>query len=304
METIKQKTHLPSTDYHLPLVVIVGPTASGKTSLAIDIAKKFNGEIICADSRSIYKGANIGTAKPTITEQAGIPHWGLDLVEPGQYLSAADFKKYANKKIDEIRSCGKVPILVGGTGLYVDGIVFDYKFGAKVDDKLRTKLQQMEIEELHEYCERHEISLPENYKNKRHVIREIERGGVPSARSARPIGNTIIVGITTEKQILRTRIENRADQIINDGVIDEAKSLGEKYGWDSEAMTSNIYPLVLKYLENEITLEDLKSKFITLDWRLAKRQLTWLRRNIFIHWFTLDDAKKYLYHKLAIHKQP
>src|SRR5680860_774643 len=100
------KSHLPSTNYQLPLVVIVGPTASGKTSLAIDLARQFNGEIICADSRSIYKGADIGTAKPSLAEQALVPHWGLDLVEPGKYFTAADFKDYANQKISEIRSRG------------------------------------------------------------------------------------------------------------------------------------------------------------------------------------------------------
>ncbi|HUC96116.1 MAG TPA: isopentenyl transferase family protein, partial [Candidatus Saccharimonadales bacterium] len=101
----------------IPLVVIVGPTASGKTGLAIELAKQHRGEIICADSRSIYKGANIGTAKPSKAERANVPHWGLDLVNPGEYFSVADFKEYANKKISEIRSRGNVPFLVGGTGL-------------------------------------------------------------------------------------------------------------------------------------------------------------------------------------------
>lgn len=296
-----EPNHLPPTTYHLPLIVIVGPTACGKTSLAIDVAKKFKGEIICADSRSIYKGANIGTAKPTVREQAGIPHWGLDLVEPGVYYSVSDFKKYADKKIIEIRSRGRMPIIVGGTGLYIDAIVFDYQFGPKANFKLRQKLQQQSIDELQKYCEINNITLPENYKNKRYLIRTIERCGEVPKSLGKPIKNCIIVGITTEKQKLRSRIEQRAEQIINDGVIDEAKVLGDSFGWDSEAMKSNIYPLIHKYLNSDITLNDLKTKFITLDWRLAKRQLTWLRRNRFIHWFTLDDAKKYLSHKLAIH---
>jgi tRNA dimethylallyltransferase len=117
----------------LPLIVIVGPTASGKTSLAIDIAKQFGGEIICADSRTVYIGMDIGTAKPSRAEQAMVPHWALDLVEPGQRFTAADFKEYANKKIAEIRSRGNIPMIVGGTGLYVDGVIFDYKFGDDVE---------------------------------------------------------------------------------------------------------------------------------------------------------------------------
>jgi tRNA dimethylallyltransferase len=291
-----------SKNLELPLVVIVGPTASGKTSLAIDLAKKFKGEVICADSRSIYKGANIGTAKPTMDERVGIQHWGLDLVEPGEYFSVSDFKKYANQKIAEIRSRGNIPFLAGGTGLYIDSVVFDYEFGPRVDQKTRQELQQKDIEELQKYCVENEIILPTNYKNKRHLIRKIESKGVDSKGLDIPINNCIIVGITTEKQILRSQIEKRAEQIVGDGVIDEAKQLAINYGWDNEAMKSNIYPLIHKYLDGSVSLDELKAKFITLDWRLAKRQLTWLRRNRFIHWFAFNDAKKYLNHELAIRK--
>jgi tRNA dimethylallyltransferase len=286
----------------LPLVVIVGPTASGKTSLAIDIAKKYNGEIICADSRSIYKGADIGTAKPTIAEQEGIKHWGLDLVEPGEYFSVSDFKEYTNQKIAEIRSRGHIPFLVGGTGLYIDAVLFDYRFGPRADQKMRQELQQKSVDELQKYCIDKKIVLPENFKNKRYLIRQIESRGIDSKSSDKPINNCIIVGITTEKQELRSRIAKRVEQIIGDKVIDEAKELSCQYGWDNEAMKSNIYPLIHKYLEGALSLDELKVKFITQDWRLAKRQLTWLRRNSFIHWFELNDAKKYLSHELAIRK--
>ena len=109
-----------------PLIVIVGPTASGKTSLAIKLAKKFGGEIICADSRTVYRDMDIGTAKPTLVERQEVAHWGLDLVEPGQLFSAADFKEYATKRIAEIRDRGNIPFLVGGTGLYIDGVIFNF----------------------------------------------------------------------------------------------------------------------------------------------------------------------------------
>ena len=121
----------------LPLVVIVGPTASGKTGLAIELAEKYNGEIICADSRTIYRGMDIGTAKPTLKERQGVVHWGLDLVEPGEAFSAADFKAYADDKIANIRSREKVPFLVGGTGLYIDAVIFNYQFGTTADPVLR-----------------------------------------------------------------------------------------------------------------------------------------------------------------------
>jgi tRNA dimethylallyltransferase len=282
-----------------PLVVIYGPTASGKTSLAIELAQKFHGEIICADSRSIYKDMDIGTAKPTPAEQALVPHWGLDLVEPGEYFSAADFKLYTLNKIDEIRGRGHVPFLVGGTGLYVDAVIFDYQFGPKSDTGKRELLEKMTIEQLHEYCNNYNITLPENKYNKRYVIRAIERNNDALLRRDTPISNTIIVGISTDRDVLRMRIGTRIEQLFDDGVVNEAKTLGDKYGWDNEAMTSNIYPLVHEYLLGHMTLSEIKEKAVTIDWRLAKRQLTWLRRNKFIKWLSLDEASKYLTDRLS-----
>ncbi len=286
----------------LPLVVIVGPTASGKTSLAIELAAEYNGEIICADSRTIYRNMDVGTAKPSKAEQARVPHWGLDLVDPGDYFSAADFKVYAVQKIDEIRARGHVPFLTGGTGLYIDAVVFDYQFGERVDTDLRQKLQRQTLGQLYAYCAENDVTLPENYKNKRYVVRAIESHGNRPQKRDTPLEQTIIVGIATDKTVLRTRIELRTEQLFEDSVVNEAKMLGEKYGWGSEAMKSNIYPLIHLYLEESMPLSDVKSKFITLDWRLAKRQMTWLRRNTFIHWLPLDDAKKYLADQLAIYR--
>jgi len=282
-----------------PLVVIVGPTASGKTALAIEAARQFGGEIICADSRSIYKGMDIGTAKPTLEEQSLVPHWGLDLVEPNEPFSAADFKVYANKKIEEIRGRGHIPFLVGGSGLYVDAVIFDYEFGPVANPQRRKELEEMSLEELHEYCYKHNIQIPENDKNKRYVIRAIEQKSINTKRRRHPISNSIIVGIATDREVLRDRIKVRAEQLFDDGVVAEATLLGEKYGWEGEAMTGNIYPLVHTYLEGELSLRELKEKFTTSDWRLAKRQLTWLRRNPFIHWGELTEVRNYLFGRLA-----
>ncbi|HET8884177.1 MAG TPA: tRNA (adenosine(37)-N6)-dimethylallyltransferase MiaA [Candidatus Saccharimonadales bacterium] len=283
-----------------PLVVIVGPTASGKTALAIELAEQYGGEIICADSRTIYKEMDIGTAKPTPDERARVPHWGLDLVAPNERYTAADFKQYANQKIDEIRRRGHVPFLVGGTGLYVDAVIFDYQFSSKANDKLRAKLNALSIEQLHGYCAKHNIILPENKNNKRYVIRAIEQNNQPTTRKSAPISASIIVGIATERDVLRTRISARTEQLFEDGVVEEATILGEKYGWNSEAMTGNIYPLVHAYLENRLTLAEVKEKYTTVDWRLAKRQLTWLRRNPYIQWYGLTEAKQFLSRHLAI----
>jgi len=282
-----------------PLVVIVGPTASGKTGLAIDVARQFGGEIICADSRTIYKGMNIGTAKPTADERQAVPHWGLDLVEPGEQFSAADFKRYATEKIREIRSRGKVPLLVGGSGLYIDAVLFDYEFGAPSDARERAKLDEMSIDQLQEYCTKNNIPLPENENNKRYVIRAIEQKNINTKRRTTPIDDCIIVGITTDRDVLRARIKDRIEQIFDDGVVEEATLLGKKYGWESEAMTGNVYRIVRSYLQGSLSLAQSIEKNTTLDWRLAKRQLTWFRRNRFIHWVELPEAKNYLFAHLA-----
>ena len=279
----------------------MGPTASGKSALAMELAKKYNGEIICADSRTIYKGMDIGTAKPSSADQAMVQHWGLDLVEPGDYFSVADFKLYADQKIDEIRARGNVPFLVGGTGLYIDSVVHNYQFGAPVDEALRTTFNNMSFEELYDYCNKNNVTLPENEKNKRYVIRAIENANSVPKKETTRIENTIVVGITTYKVLLRTRIKERAEHLFEDGVVEEAKQLGNKYGWKSEAMTSNIYRLAHQYVDGTLTYEQLKDRFITSDWRLAKRQLTWLKRNQFIQWFSLFDAKLYLDDTLAKH---
>lgn len=282
-----------------PLIVIVGPTASGKTGLAIELAAFFGGEIICADSRTVYKEMDIGTAKPTNEERERVPHWGLDLVLPGERFTAADFKRYAEEKIEEIRSRGKIPFLVGGTGLYVDGVLFDYEFGQEQDAIRRRELESQSLEALHKYCIENNIKLPENTKNKRYVIRTIEQGEVNAKRSARPISASIIVGIATDRDELRTRIEDRSEQIFQNGVVDEAIKLGKKYGWESEAMTGNIYPLIKQHLDGQLTLDELKDKFTTSDWKLAKRQLTWLKRNAYIKWLSLEEARSYLSARLA-----
>ena len=277
-----------------PLIVIVGPTASGKTGLAISIAREFNGEIISADSRAIYRHLDIGTAKPSIDERQGIPHWGIDLVDPGERFTAADFKQYANDKVREIRGRGKVPILVGGTGLYVDAVIYDYEFlGADYDKVRRAELESLTIGELCDYCFKHNIALPENNKNKRYVVNNILRNGHVLKRRKSPISNCLVVGITTEKQLLRQRIHERAMTMFGAPVCKEATDAAKNFGWDNEAMTGNIYPLIRLLHEGTISRDEAIGRFEILDWRLAKRQLTWLRRNEHIRWF--DSAAAYTY---------
>lgn len=286
-----------------PLVVIVGPTASGKTALAIQLAEQFGGEIICADSRTIYRHMDIGTAKPSAEEQARVPHHGLDLVEPGEIFTAADFKRCALQKIDEIRARGNVPFMVGGTGLYADGVVYDYDFGPKADPEFRATFEAMTLEELHSYCVDNNIILPENDQNKRYVIRAIEQKSISGKMRNTPIENCIVVGISTDREVLRQRIQQRAEHLFDNGVVEEATRLGNQYGWESEAMTGNIYKLVKRYIDKEVTYDELKQLFITSDWQLAKRQLTWMKRRPATSWLELSEAQKYISQHLASYRE-
>ena len=278
----------------LPLIVIVGPTASGKTSLAIQLAKKYRGEIICADSRTVYRGMNIGTAKPSPEEQQGVSHWGIDLVDPGDPFSVSQFKDYACQKIKEIRSRGNIPFLVGGTGLYIDSVIFDFQFGAKSNEDKRCDLQEMTVSELQQYCANHNILLPENSKNKRYLVRAIERADEKPSRLEVPLNNTIVVGITTDKQLLKQRITDRAKKMFKDGVVEETIELANNSGWCNEAMTGNVYPIIKKLIEKEIDEDQTIREFIVSDVNLVKRQLTWFRRNPFIEWGDIRSCEQYL----------
>ncbi len=286
-----------------PLLVICGPTASGKSALAMKIALEYNGEIICADSRTVYKGMNIGTAKPSAADQKRIPHHLLDVVHPNQPFSAFNFQRLARKAIQNIRARDKLPIMVGGTGLYIDSVVFDYQF-PNISKKNKERFEAMTLDELHKYCSKNNIVLPENNKNKRHVISAILRNNFNLQRRERPINNTIIVGITTKKENLMKKFIQRNEHFFEDGVVGEARKLGEMYGWDSEAMSGNIYQTAKQVLDGLVTLEEAKTRTSTLDWQLAKRQLTWLKRNTFIHWGDVSELHIYLTQQLSSRKNP
>ncbi len=266
------------------LIVIVGPTASGKTNLAVEIAKKYNGEVICADSRTIYKELNIGTAKPTKTEMQGIEHHLLGVVSPNETYNVAQFKEAALEKMDQIWSAGKLPILAGGTGLYIDAVIFDYKFNLPSDSKLRKTLQNMSITELQEKINKMSIPMPENKNNPRHLIRAIEtKGKLP--KKSKMKDNTLVIGVDIDRKALKGRIAKRAQNMIEDGLIEETSILIEKYG-EVEALRSTSYRSVMAYLNGEITQKEIPDLFIKNDMQLAKRQMTWLRRNKSIHWIS------------------
>lgn len=272
-----------------PLIVVAGPTASGKTGLVVELATRYGGEIICADSRTIYKGMDIGTAKPTVEEQAKIPHHLLDVVEPGQPYTAADFQRDAFAAIADIRGRGKIPFLVGGTGLYIDAVVREYSWPSQALSS--GSLEDLSVEKLQHMLKEQQKTLPENTQNKRHLINALKRNTAGKARDL-PRENTFVVAIATEKQTLLNRIRERAEVMFALGIVDEAGRLAAQYGWDNEAMTGNIYPLIRQLLAGKITRQQAIDQFVIKDWRLAKRQLTWLRRYDFIEWYSLGDARQ------------
>lgn len=287
------------SDARRPLVVIVGPTASGKTGLAIRLAEQYDGEVISADSRAVFKGLDIGTAKPTAHERKTIPHWGIDLVTPDVRFTVADFKKYAKTKIKEIRARGKMPIIAGGTGLYVDAVLFDYQFPTEANPGQRAALEAKSINELRQQCIKNSIKLPENDRNKRHLIASIVRSNRSPQRLAEPIPNTLIVGIATNNSQLQFNIQSRAEEIWRSGVVDEACRAADTYGWENEAMTGNIYPLIHKVVTGDLSQADAIERFVILDRQLAKRQMTWFRRNPYIMWATLEESYHYCTHILT-----
>lgn len=276
----------------IPLIVITGPTGSGKTGLALRLAEKWGGEIICADSRTVYKGMNIGTAKPTAEEQKRVRHWLLDVTQPDERFTVADFQKQALSAIADIRSRGKVPFLVGGTGLYIDAVVLGFSFGPEADEARRRELESMSIGQLQSLISEQRLSLPENAQNKRYLIRRLEKNNSITSGNSQPEPHTYVFAIATEKATLRERLAARTDEMFAQNIVKETQQLLKQYGPENEAMTGNIYRIVRRMIDDEIDEAMAKALCVTRDWQLAKRQVTWLKRHDYVHWVALDKAEK------------
>ena len=261
----------------LPLIVILGPTASGKTGYAIRLAQLIGGEIICADSRTVYRGMDVGTAKPTKHEREMVPHWAIDLVEPNQRFALYDFQQYVQTKIGEIRGRGHVPMLVGGSGLYIDSVIYDYQLShePRFNMARRQQLESMSLIELKNYAISQQIELPNDTQNRRRLIRAIEQGGV-NKKCSQLIPNTIVIGIATDKETLRQRSIQRSQAMLDDGLINETVELLNKYG-TTEPLRRNAYGVVQQYLAGEIETGELVPLMVRRDMQLVKKQLTWWR---------------------------
>lgn len=290
-----------------PLIVILGSTASGKTALSLEVAKRFQGEIVSADSRQIYKYMNIGTEKISEEKMQGIPHHLLDIIPPDQEFSVADYKRLALKIIQEILRRKKVPILCGGTGLYLNAIIENYQI-PQVPPQYDLRQQFAQYYEEHGSLALHALLKTQDPEaaarihphNVRYVIRalEINLAGkrLKQAHKGEPLFNIFSIGIDWGRELLYDRINRRVDEQINRGLLNEVKSLVMKGYHDKiPAMSSLGYLEFMAYLKGKITLEEASENMKRNTRNYAKRQLTWFRRYTDIHWVAGSELEEFLH---------
>lgn len=288
------------------IVLIVGPTASGKTEISIKLAHKINAEIISADSMQIYKKMNIGTAKPSIEEMQGIKHYLINEIEPDEEFSVALFKKRSEFYIENIIKKDKIPLIVGGTGLYVNSLVQTWDFtSAKPNEKIRIELEHIVKEKGNEFLHNMLMEIDPLSANKIHpnnvkrIIRALEiyktSGIAKSQWDERTMENKlkyepILIGLNMDRKLLYDRINLRVDLMINNGLIDEVKRLIEEgYSETLVSMQGLGYKEIVKYLNGNYSLEEAIEIIKRDTRRFAKRQLTWFRRDNRISWFFTDE---------------
>ena len=279
------------------VIAVVGPTASGKTSFAVDLAQKIDGEIISADSRLVYKGFDIGTAKPTLEERKGIPHYMIDIVDPEVDYSAGLYAAEAKKIINDIHSRGKIPIVAGGTGLYINILLMNYDLPkVEPDYDLREKLRKEP--DLHkillELDEETANTIDKNDRKK--LIRAIEIVKLTGKPVPRKIKNSEYevewIGLNFPRDVLYDRINRRVDEMLENGLLDETKSLLEKHGRINNLLYTIGYQEMIQYLDGLLTLDEAVDKLKQNTRRYAKRQLTWFRKNPEIKWNVYPEKLK------------
>ncbi len=280
------------------VIIITGPTASGKTELSIEIAKRINGEIISADSMQIYREMNIGTAKPTEAEMQGIPHYMIDEVSIGTPYSVALYQKKAFECIEDILSRGKTPIVVGGTGLYINSLLYNLDFTKTTkNDKLRTELETLPSEELHRKLkELDETAAQRIHPNdKKRIIRRIEilKSGIKEDYNFREKNTSydfLVIGIWMDRKELYERTNRRVDIMIGRGLAWEVAEIYKKYPVNLIALQAIGYKEIIEYLEGRCTLAGAIDNIKKNTRRFAKRQLTWFNNEERLIWF---DKNRY-----------
>ena len=288
------------------IIVIVGPTASGKTALSIEVAKKLNGEIISADSMQIYQDMNIGTAKVTKEEAQGIKHYLIDVVSPEERYTVSDFKQAAEKAIQEILNKGKVPIVVGGTGLYINSLIYGIEYPEmQFDEGYREALMQKAETEIglkalfEQACKIDSQAMQKISSNdKKRIIRVLEiykatgKTKTELERLSREKGvqyDYRVFGISKDREKLYNRINQRVDIMLEQGLIQEVDNLCKKYQKFPTAMQGLGYKEVVEYLNGILTQEEMTEKIKQESRRYAKRQMTWFRRNEDIIWLDANN---------------
>jgi tRNA dimethylallyltransferase len=269
-----------------PLIAIVGPTGSGKTALALRIALGCNGEIICADSRTVFRGMDIGTAKPTKQEQALVSHHLLDLLQPNEPYSAAQFKADALAAVAGIRSRDGFPLLVGGTGLYINAVLYDYRFPAGSSSDLRRELERLPVADL---VARLHLVDPEraaeiDLRNPRRVIRAIETAGQPRIAPKTLPDDVFIIGLNPGLPVLEQQIAARTRSMLTGGLIEEVQALLRRFDPVIAPLHTIGYAETIAHLHEEVTAAELESQINLHTRQLAKRQMTWFKRNPDIRW--------------------
>jgi len=287
------------------LIVLIGPTAVGKTKTSIELAKAFNGEIISGDSMQIYKHMDIGTAKIKPEEMEGIPHYLIDIKHPSDSFSAAEFQELVRGKISEITSRGKLPIIAGGTGLYIQSVLFDYQFSeAPSNDEFRNRLEWQAEKEGNLFLHNQLLELdPESAakihpNNVRRVIRALEiyhcTGKTMSewqeTQEREPLYDAAIIGLTMERDKLYTRINKRVDMMIQEGLITEVEQLFQQGIRDCQSIQAIGYKELYDYFDGRVSLDAAVENLKQNSRRYAKRQLTWFRNKMDVKWFDMTAA--------------
>ncbi|HAM80421.1 tRNA (adenosine(37)-N6)-dimethylallyltransferase MiaA [Ornithinibacillus bavariensis] len=285
------------------VIAIVGPTAVGKTMLSIEIAKRFNGEIISGDSMQVYRGMDIGTAKITEEEMQGIPHHMLNIKNPDESFSVADFQYYVQQYIEEIASRNRLPIIVGGSGLYIQAVLQGYNFSdEKRDDVLTQKLEaEMNTLGIEPLFRRLEVIDPIQAAkihphNFRRVIRALEiyeKTGLTMTEYQQRQSNestydSMLIGLEMERDILYNRINNRIDEMVSNGLIDEVRKLLENGYENYQSMKAIGYKELIPYVKGEKGLEECLELLKRNSRRYAKRQFTWFKNKMDVNWYKLE----------------
>lgn len=273
------------------LITILGPTASGKTAIAIKLAQEYNAEIVCADSRTVYKGMDMGTAKPSKSDQKKVKHHLLDICDPDKVFSSAEFKVLAEKAIKDIQSRNKLTLFVGGSGMYIDSVLFDYKFRSNLSSISILELHGKSIAELQTIARE---KYPKEYmdidiKNKRRLIQLISKG--PSKDDDRKNKNidSMIIGIGRNKPLIKQNIMLRTENIMNQNFVQEVEYLRNKFGETTVLKQTTGYSQVLDYLDGVIkNTDDLYQAIVNATWKLSRKQMTWFKRNKDITWVDND----------------